>query len=92
MRISRAGRNWERQPVSGWIERRKGARHSIELGGPVVKAGIINLTGDNRAMIYGTMIWIAEKLKSEDGGYAPGVWTSTRFFYPHQSISADDAA
>ncbi|WP_363316370.1 hypothetical protein [Chelatococcus sp.] len=33
-------------------------------------------------MIYGTTIWIAEKLKSEDGGYARGVWTSTRFFYP----------
>ena len=26
-------------------------------------------------MIYGAMIWVAEKLKSEDGEHARGVWT-----------------
>lgn len=57
------------------IERRKRTRHLIELGGLVVKAGIVDLTGDDRAMIYGAMIWMAEKLKSEDGANARGVWT-----------------
>jgi hypothetical protein len=57
------------------VERRKRTRHLIELGGLVVKAGIVNLTGDDRTIIYGAMIWIAEKLNSEDGEHARGVWT-----------------
>lgn len=57
------------------VERRKRTRHLIELGGLVVKAGIVDLTGDDRAMIYGAMIWIAEKLKSEDGEHARDTWT-----------------
>lgn len=56
------------------VERRKRTRHLIELGGLVVKAGIVNLTGDDRAMIYGAMIWIAEKLTSEDGERARDTW------------------
>ena len=57
------------------VERRKRTRHLIELGGLVVKAGIVDLTGDDRATIYGAMIWMAEKLKSEDGEHTRGVWT-----------------
>ena len=57
------------------VERRKRTRNLIELGGLVVKAGIVDLTGDDRAMIYGALIWIAEKLQNEDGEHARGVWT-----------------
>ncbi len=57
------------------VERRKRTRHLIELGGLVVKAEIVELTGDDRAMIYGALIWIAEKLKSDQGEHARGVWT-----------------
>jgi hypothetical protein len=61
--------------VRTWqVERRKRTRHLIELGGLVVKAGIVELTGDDRAMIYGAMIWMAEKLKSEQGEHARGLW------------------
>ena len=56
------------------IERRKRTRHLIELGGLVVKAGIVDLTGDDRAMIFGALIWAAEKLQGEDGEHARGVW------------------
>lgn len=56
------------------VERRKRTRHLIELGGLVVKAGIVDLTGDDRAMIYGAMLWIAEKLNSEDGERARELW------------------
>jgi hypothetical protein len=56
------------------VERRKRTRHLIVLAGLVVKAGIVDLTGDDRAMIYGAMIWIAEKLKSEDGEHARELW------------------
>ncbi len=58
------------------IERRKRTRHLIELGGLVVKAGIVDLTGDDRAMIYGAMIWIAKKLSSEQGAKARELWTA----------------
>lgn len=57
------------------IKRRKRTRHLIELGGLLVKAGIVDLTGDDRAMIYGAMIWIAEKLNTEDSEHARDVWT-----------------
>ncbi|MER9557155.1 conjugal transfer protein TraD [Mesorhizobium sp. M0323] len=57
------------------VERRKRTRHLIELGGLVVKAGIVNLTGDNRGTIYGALLWMADKLQSEHGKHARGVWT-----------------
>jgi hypothetical protein len=60
------------------VERRKRTRHLIELGGLVVKAGIVDLTGDDRAMIYGAMIWMAEKLNSEDGEHARDTMDETR--------------
>jgi hypothetical protein len=56
------------------VERRKRTRHLIELGGLIVKAGVVDLTGDDRAMIYGAMIWMAEKLKSEGGEHARELW------------------
>ena len=49
--------------------------HLIELGGLVVKAGIVDLTGDDRAMIYGALIWMAGKLRSDQGEHACELWT-----------------
>lgn len=56
------------------VERRKRTRHLIELGGLVVKAGVVELTSDNHAMIYGALLWMAEKLNNEDGEQAHTVW------------------
>ena len=56
------------------IERRKRTRHLIELGGLVVKAGIVEITGDDRALIYGALLWMAQKLQSEQGEHAREVW------------------
>lgn len=56
------------------IERRRRTRHLIELGGLIKKAGIVELTGDDRAMILGALIWMAEKLQSEDGEQARKLW------------------
>ena len=53
------------------VERRKRTRHLIELGGLVVKAGIVDLTGDDRATILGALLWIAEKLKGRSGRTGP---------------------
>lgn len=56
------------------VERRARTRHLIELGGLVVKSGIVGLTGDDRAMIYGAMLWMADKLNSGDGQRARELW------------------
>jgi hypothetical protein len=58
------------------LERRKRTRHLIELGGLVVKAGIVDLTNDDRALIYGALIWMAKKLRSDQGEHAREVWTA----------------
>ncbi|MFN4130147.1 MAG: conjugal transfer protein TraD [Paracoccaceae bacterium] len=56
------------------VERRKRTRHLIELGGLVVKSGIVKLTGDDRVTILGVLVWAAEKLQSEDGERALALW------------------
>lgn len=56
------------------IARRKRTRHLIELGGLVVKTGIVDLTGDDRAVIYGALLWMADKLESEGGEHARALW------------------
>ena len=58
------------------VERRKRTRHLIELGGLVVKAGIVELTGDDRAMIYGALLWMTDKLQSDQGEQAQALWAA----------------
>lgn len=58
------------------IERRKRTRHLIELGGLVVKSGVANLTGDDRVTIYGALIWMADKLRSDEREKALALWTA----------------
>lgn len=58
------------------VERRKRTRHLIELGGLVVKAGVVDLTGDDRAIILGALLWMADRLKSNQGGQARARWTA----------------
>ena len=58
------------------VERRKRTRHLIELGGLVVKAGIVELTNDDRATIYGALLWIAAKLQSNEGEHARDLWAA----------------
>jgi len=58
------------------VERRKRTRHLIELGGLVLKAGIVELTGDDRAMIYGALLWMADKLQSGQREQARTLWAA----------------
>ncbi len=58
------------------VERRKRTRHLIELGGLVVKSAIVDLTGDDRAMIYGALLWMADKLHSDQSEHARALWTA----------------
>ena len=58
------------------VERRKRTRHLIELGGLVVKAGVVDLTGNDRAIILGALLWIADKLQSDQGEQAGKLWAA----------------
>ncbi len=58
------------------VERRKRTRQLIELGGLVVKAGVVDLTGDDRATILGALLWIADKLQSDQGEQARALWVA----------------
>jgi Conjugal transfer protein TraD len=70
------------------VERRKRTRHLIELGGLVVKAGIVELTGDDRATIFGALLWMADKLQSDQGDRARTLWAAKG----RQAFGADPAA
>ncbi|MEM6942963.1 MAG: conjugal transfer protein TraD [Pseudomonadota bacterium] len=56
------------------MDRRKRTRQLIELGGLVKKAGIVEITGDDRTLIFGALLWMAGKLQSEQGDHAWKVW------------------
>jgi hypothetical protein len=58
------------------VERRKRTRHLIELGGLVVKARIVELTGDDRVTILGALLWMADKLQSDRGERARALWAA----------------
>jgi Conjugal transfer protein TraD len=66
-----------RHDMRTWqVERRKRTRHLIELGGLVVKAGVVDLTGDDRVIILGALLWIADKLQSDQGDQARALWAA----------------
>jgi hypothetical protein len=69
------------------VERRKRTRHLIELGGLVVKAGIVDLTGDDRVTILGALLWMADKLQSDHGERARALWATKG----KQAFAADPA-
>ena len=53
-RLATVNKQKARREMRTWqVKRRKRTRHLIELGGLVVKAGIVDLTGDDRATIFG---------------------------------------
>lgn len=56
------------------IKRRERTRHLIELGGLVVKAGLVELTDDDRATLYGAFLTVADKLQGEERDIALALW------------------
>jgi hypothetical protein len=46
----------------------------IELGGLVVKAGLVDLTDDDRATLYGALLTVADRLRSEERADALALW------------------
>lgn len=56
------------------VKRRERTRHLIELGGLVVKVGLVELAGDDRATLYGAFLSIAGKLQGEERDHALALW------------------
>ena len=56
------------------VKRRERTRQLIELGGLVVKARLVELTNDDRARLYGAFLWMADKLRSDQGQHAAALW------------------
>ena len=56
------------------VKRRERTRRLIELGGLVAKAGLIERTDDDRAVIFGALLDLAARLQSEHGPEAMLLW------------------
>lgn len=56
------------------MKRRERTRQLIELGGLVVKAELVELTEDDRAVILGLLVEAAAKLRGGDREQALTLW------------------
>ena len=56
------------------MNRRERTRHLIELGGLVIKAGLVDLSGDDRAVLYGAFLAAADRLGGENRERALLLW------------------
>lgn len=48
--------------------------HLIELGGLVQKAGLVELTQDDRAALYGAFLTLAMMLQGDDREHTLALW------------------
>ena len=56
------------------VQRRERTRHLIELGGLVVKAGLVELADDERADLYGAFLELAARLRGDDRDQSLTLW------------------
>lgn len=56
------------------VKRRERTRHLIELGGLVMKAGLVELADDDRAVILGLLVEAATKLRGPDREQVLTLW------------------
>lgn len=56
------------------MKRRERTRHLIELGGLVMKAGLVDLADDDRATLYGAFLDLAGRLQGEERDTALALW------------------
>lgn len=74
------------------MARRERTRHLIELGGLVQKAGLVDLTDDDRATLYGALLGLAARVQGDDAGNVLALWKrrGKRAFDAEADASADD--
>lgn len=64
-----------RHDTRAWaVKRRERTRQLIELGGLIAKAGLIELTDDDRAAIFGLLVEAAATLRSDRRDEALTLW------------------
>lgn len=64
-----------RTDMRAWVvKRQERTRHLIELGGLVQKAGLVDLTRDDRAALYGAFTFLATMLKADDAEHTLALW------------------
>jgi hypothetical protein len=56
------------------VKRRERTRHLIELGGLIVKAGLVELADDDRALLYGAFLELADLLQGEGNEQRAILW------------------
>jgi hypothetical protein len=56
------------------VKRRERTHHLIELGGLVAKSGLVELTDDDRAVLFGLMVEGAAILRGERRDEALTLW------------------
>ena len=56
------------------MQRRERTRHLIELGGLVQKAGLVELVEDDRATLYGALLELVGRARSENAGDTLALW------------------
>lgn len=65
-----------RSDTREWVvKRRERTRHLIELGGLVAKAGLVELTADDRAAIYGALLSVADRLRDAERQQTLVLWS-----------------
>ena len=57
------------------VKRRERTHQLIELGGLIAKAGLVDLTDDDRAIIYGALLEVAAKLRDVEGDRQRLLWS-----------------
>lgn len=64
-----------RVDTRGWaVKRRERTRQLIELGGLVIKAGIVELVEDDRAVILGILVEAAGRLRGKGAERERELW------------------
>ena len=56
------------------MTRRERTRHLIELGGLVQKSGLVDITDDDRATLYGAMLDLAARASEENASDTLALW------------------
>jgi hypothetical protein len=83
-----------RTDMREWVvKRRERTRQLIELGGLVMKAGLVDLTDDDRAILYGAFLTVAEKLSGDERDTALALWRRKgKRVFEAEALSKNDVA
>lgn len=73
------------------VARRTRTRHLIELGGLVQKAELDELLNDDRTVLYGALLTLADQLRGENADHQVELWRrrGRRAFEAEREASGD---